>query len=129
MKRSLIASFALAAALSGALPAHAGGGLGGYGSVPSGTCKGGELAIGGVNTSGANWIFNVTLGCTSSTPQYVTVAGTWDADMGGTVIGFSTGSLIVGKVPCGSSSNVPVQISMIASPVVTAKASITRYCD
>ena len=129
MKRLSIISLALVAGLAGAIPAHAGGGLGGYGSVPSGTCKGGQLAISGVNTSGANWIFNVTLGCTSSTPQHVVVAGTWNAETGGTVIGFSTGSLLIGKTLCGSNSSVPVQISMIASPIVTAKASLTRYCD
>ncbi|MHB8511915.1 MAG: hypothetical protein ACYDCC_06995 [Actinomycetota bacterium] len=127
MKRVALA-VALASAL-GFLPAHAGGGTYGFGTVPYSPCKGGELTILGVNSSGPNWIFDVSLVCTTEAPQHVTIAGNWNAEAGGPVLGFGDGSLMIGPVSCGSNGNVTVQVQMLASALVTAKTSFSRYCD
>lgn len=123
---------ALAACLSAGLlsvvPAHAAGGIAGTGSVTGG-CGGGSAQITGVNTASNNWVFDVTVVCFNAAPQHVVIAGQWNPATGGPVAGFSTGSLLIGRVStCGANSNVNVQVGMLAAPIITLTASLTRVC-
>lgn len=124
--RSLSVAACLTAGLLAALPAHAAGSAFGTGSAPGGC--GGSILLAAVNSSGNNWVFDVTLACTGSAPQHVVIAGQWDAAVGGPVVGFGNGSMNLGRTNCGANSNVPIAVSMVGSPLRTGTASITRFC-
>lgn len=118
----------LSAGLLAAAPAHAAGGIVGTGAITSG-CGGGTAQITGINTASNNWIFDVTVLCTNAAPQHVIKTGQWNPATGGPVVGFDTGSLLIGKVTaCGANSGVNVQAQMLAAPVITLTASLTRAC-
>ncbi|HVL90583.1 MAG TPA: hypothetical protein VM841_10165 [Actinomycetota bacterium] len=124
--RKAFAVAGFAAGLLAALPAHAAGAAFGTGAVGAG-CNG-SLGLAAANSSGNNWVFDVSVSCTGSAPQHVIIAGQWDPATGGPVVGFGNGSLNVGKVVCGANQSVGVQVAMVGSPLRTGTASITRFC-
>lgn len=124
--RALAILTAVVAGALAVLPARAAGTAFGTGTSP-GAC-GGSIFIAAANSSGNNWIFDVTLTCVSSAPQHVIIAGQWDPTLGGPVVGFGNGSLNLGKIGCGANGSVSVQVAMVGSPLRTGTASITRTC-
>ncbi|HEX9695042.1 MAG TPA: hypothetical protein VGB64_01860 [Actinomycetota bacterium] len=123
--RTIVAAAGLTAGLLAALPAHAAGSAFGTGAAGSGC--GGSILLAAGNSSGNNWVFDVTVTCTGA-PQHVMIAGQWDAGTGGPVVGFGNGSLNLGRVNCGANGSVPIQIAMVGSPLRSGTASITRIC-
>lgn len=110
-------------------PAHAGpGGIAGFGGVFSG-CTGGQLGITGQNPGGVEWVFEVAVWCPTSLSQVVVATGNWNPSNGGPVQGLSFGSLSIGRVSCGGTGGVTVQVQMPGASLVQASASITRLCS